>query len=84
MSTHNKPLAILKKTKLSKICSYGIYTKGLQNEFETAVVNEPSVFEPLKFNCNSPIRVIEILLKKKKKKKTHKNASQQSVNNCWP
>ena len=23
--------------------------KGLKNEFETAVVNEPSVFEPLKF-----------------------------------
>ena len=21
------------------------------NEFETAVVNEPSVFEPLEFNC---------------------------------
>ena len=25
---------------------------GLKNEFETAVVNEPSVFEPLKFYCN--------------------------------
>ena len=24
---------------------------GLQNEFETAVVNEPSLFEPLKFYC---------------------------------
>ena len=24
---------------------------GLKNEFETAVVNEPSVFEPLKFYC---------------------------------
>ena len=27
------------------------FSKGLQNEFETAVVNEPSVFEPLKFYC---------------------------------
>ena len=27
------------------------FSKGLRNEFETAVVNEPSVFEPLKFNC---------------------------------
>ena len=25
--------------------------KGLKDEFETAVVNELSVFEPLKFNC---------------------------------
>ena len=27
------------------------FSKGLKNEFETAVVNEPSVFEPLKFSC---------------------------------
>ena len=26
--------------------------KGLNNEFETGVVNEPSVFEPLKFYCS--------------------------------
>ena len=26
-------------------------SKGLKNEFEIAVVNEPSVFEPLKFYC---------------------------------
>ena len=38
--------------KLSQICIYGIFSKGLKNEFETAVVNEPSVFEPLKFYCN--------------------------------
>ena len=37
--------------KLPKICSYGILSKGLKNEFETAVVNESSVFEPLKFYC---------------------------------
>ena len=37
--------------KLSQICNYGICSKGLKNEFETAVVNEPSVFEPLKFYC---------------------------------
>ena len=36
---------------LSQICSYGIFSKGLKKEFETAVVNEPSVFEPLKFFC---------------------------------
>ena len=29
----------------------GFCSKGLKNEFETAMVNEPSLFEPLKFNC---------------------------------
>ena len=37
--------------KLSQICSYGICSKGLKNQFETAVVNEPSVFEPLIVYC---------------------------------
>ena len=37
---------------LSQICNYWICSKGLKNEFETAVVNEPSVSEPLKFYCN--------------------------------
>ena len=37
--------------KLCQICNNGICSKGLKNEFETAVVNEPSVFEPLKFYC---------------------------------
>ena len=27
------------------------FSSGLKNEFETATVNEPSVFEPLKFYC---------------------------------
>ena len=40
-----------KPPKLSQICSYGLFSKGLKNEFETAMVNEPSVFEPLKFYC---------------------------------
>ena len=40
-----------KHPKLSQICSYGFFSKGLKNEFETAMVNEPSVFEPLKFYC---------------------------------
>ena len=37
--------------KLSQICSYGIFSKGLKYKFERAMVNEPSVFEPLKFYC---------------------------------
>ena len=39
--------------KLSQICNYGICSKGPKNEFETVVVNESSVFEPLKFYCNT-------------------------------
>ena len=34
--------------RLSQKCSYGFFFKGTQNEFETAMVDEPSVFEPLK------------------------------------
>ena len=33
----------------SKYAAMGFFFKGLKNEFETAVVNELSVFEPLKF-----------------------------------
>ena len=40
-----------KHPKLSQFCSYRLFSKGLKNEFERAVVNEPSVFEPLKFYC---------------------------------
>ena len=47
MFTKNHP-------KLPEVCSYEIFSKGLKNEFETAVVNEPSVFEPLKFYCIKP------------------------------
>ena len=39
--------------KLCQICSYGIFfSKGFKDEFETAVLNKQSVFEPLKFYCN--------------------------------
>ena len=38
-------------TLSSQICSQGIFSLGLKNEFKTAVVNEPSVFEPLTFYC---------------------------------
>ena len=34
-----------------KSAAMGFFSKGLKNEFETAVVNEPSVFEPLEFYC---------------------------------
>ena len=34
-----------------KSAATGLCAKGLKNEFESAMVNEPSVFEPLKFYC---------------------------------
>ena len=39
--------------KYSNACSFGICSKVLKNVFEIAVVYKPSVFEPLKFYCNS-------------------------------
>ena len=44
---------IKKKITLNypKSATLGICSWGLKNEFETAMVNEPSVFEPLKFYC---------------------------------
>ena len=36
-----------------KSAATGFFSKGLKNEFETAVVNKPSVFEPMKFYCIS-------------------------------
>ena len=37
--------------KLSQICIYGIISKVNKDEFETAVVNEASLFELLKVYC---------------------------------
>ena len=54
MSTFNIPFSTYKKKitlKYLKSAVMAFYTKRLKNEFETAVVNEPSVFEPLKFYC---------------------------------
>ena len=55
MSTHNISVSNIKETenhaKLFLNLKPGDFSQGLKNEFETAVVNEPSVFEPLKFYC---------------------------------
>ena len=40
-----------KQTKLSRIYTSENFSLGLKNEFETAMVKEPSVFDPLKFYC---------------------------------
>ena len=64
--------------KLSQICNYGIRSKELNNEFETAVVNEPSVFEPLKFYCNL-VSLREEFTKKNKNKKQKKKKQNRWV-----
>ena len=54
MITHNIPFFNIKRKSLLIILNlqlWDFFSKGLKNEFETAVVNEPSVFEPLKFYC---------------------------------
>ena len=49
--TKNNIFSIKKKITLNypKYAATGFFPKGVKKEFETAVVNEPSVFEPLKF-----------------------------------
>ena len=39
------------RPKISHICSQGTFSYGINIKFETAVVNEPSAFERLKFYC---------------------------------
>ena len=59
MSTHNIPFFNMKITiKYPKSAAMGFFHKGLDNEFETAVVNELSMFEPLKVYCYCTYTVI--------------------------
>ena len=54
MRAHNIPFSVLtKKIKLNypKSAAMGLFSNELKNGFETAMVNEPSVFESLKFYC---------------------------------
>ena len=48
MSAHNIPFSIKKKITLyfSRSAAMGFFSKGLKNEFETAIE-----FKPLKFYC---------------------------------
>ena len=54
--TQHTSITIIKKialnySKYNTVCSYWNFSKGLKNEFEIAVVNEASVFQPMKFYC---------------------------------
>ena len=53
ISTYDIPFSIQKEKLPLIILNLPLwdFSKGLKNEFETAVVDEPSVFEPLKFYC---------------------------------
>ena len=53
MSTHNIPFSIIKK-KITPNLQLWDFSKGPENKFETAMVlvNEPSVFKPMKFYCS--------------------------------
>ena len=54
MSTHNIPFFNMKKKNTRNYpesAAKGFFPRD-KNEFERAVVNEPSVFEPPKFYCN--------------------------------
>ena len=45
-----------------KSAAKGSFSQGLKHEFETAMVNEPSVFEPLKFYCNNNNKINMLFL----------------------
>ena len=55
MSTRNIPFSIYRRKSayiIPNLKLLDFFFKGLKDEFETAVVNESSVFEPLKFYCS--------------------------------
>ena len=41
-----------------KSAAMGFCSKGLKNKFETAMVNEPSVFEPLSFTVSGKTKIL--------------------------
>ena len=45
-----------KKKKITKSAAIGFFYDGPKNEFETAAVNEPSVFELVEFYCITLMR----------------------------
>ena len=53
MSTHSIPFSKEKKNTLyyPKFTAAGFFPRDLNYQFETAVVNKPLVFKPLKFYC---------------------------------
>ena len=52
-SPHRGDSNVYTQNTYSKSAAIEFFTKGLKNDFETAVVSEPTVFKPLKFYCIS-------------------------------
>ena len=62
MSTHNIRFNIKRKSPYSILnLPLWEFLKGFKNEFETAVVDVSSVFEPLKFFCSNQFNDFLIL-----------------------
>ena len=55
MSSHNIPFLNVKMIIIRNMQNLQLWDlfQGPKNEFETAVVNEPSVFEPLKLDTQT-------------------------------
>ena len=56
MSTHNIQFSIQKEKitlNYPKSLAMGFFPRDSKKEFEIAVANEPSVFDPLKIDCYS-------------------------------
>ena len=63
--THSIPFSIQKKKitlNYPKSAATGYFSKGLKNEFETAVVNETSGSDPLKVYCRLALVAIKLLI----------------------
>ena len=65
--TQHTSIKIIKKmtlnySKYNNVCNYWNVSWGLKLEFEIAVVNEPWVFEPMKFYCIFFIKTYENVL----------------------
>ena len=59
MSTHNLPFSIKKSSLIILSLPLWDFSKGLKNEFEIPVVDDPSVFESLKFYCREIMENIQ-------------------------
>ena len=56
-----------------KSAAMGLFSEGLKNEFETAVVNEPSMFEPLYARSNTDILLATERDQRQQRKKKKNN-----------
>ena len=78
MSTQNIPFPKMKKKitqNYPKSAAMGFFSKGTKNKLKTAMVNEASVFEPLKVYCTGITCTLICSGLKKRKKPTYSQLS---------